>query len=251
MQGVTNVTQSSNASGFGFGYNLALSVRPFAGSDMQSLKSLTISSTYRSKVGVDMNGELSALASAFALINVSMNSDLTLMADIPNILNVGISQDFGNSRLEFVYERTFWDDSRIFDFNYSNQKIEPVNKGANPFKLPFTVIPSVDYSAVAMGNGWKDSNAYRLGYTYFGKTFKIMGSIAYDETPAPQGKFGIPDADAYMVGLGFRKRFFSDKLDIGVGYSLALKDNRKSFIVSHDGLGQLHLLTVGLKYLFQ
>ncbi|MDY5822221.1 MAG: hypothetical protein SPJ83_05405 [Helicobacter sp.] len=53
-----------------------------------------------------------------------------------------------------------------------------------------------------------------------------------------------------MFGLGFRKRFLDDRLDLGLAYSLALKDNRKSFIVSHDGFGQLHLLTLGAKYLW-
>ena len=75
-----------------------------------------------------------------------------------------------------------------------------------------------------------------------------MASFAFDETPAPQGRFGIPDANAYMFGCGARKRFFDDKLDIGIGYSVALKDNRESFVISRNGFGQLHLFTAGAKY---
>lgn len=256
FKGTTKVEQTSNAKGFGFGYNLALSIKPFATSSVEPLKSLTLSSTYRSKVGIDMNGSLSALAhvsqSGANMGTVNMDAGLMLNADMPHILNVGISQDFGRSRVEFVYERTFWGSARIFDFQYANQRFYNLTGALAFLGVDYVagMMNSADYSAVAYGNGWKDSNAYRLGYTYFGESYKIMGSIAYDETPAPQGKFGIPDANAYMFGLGFRKRFLDDRLDLGLAYSLALKDNRKSFIVSHDGFGQLHLLTIGAKYLW-
>lgn len=256
--GTSYVQQISNASGFGFGYNMAASIKPFATFSSETLKSLTISATYRSQVSMDAKGSLSAVASVDTGIlgkgTVDMNADLTLMVDLPHVINLAISQDFGRNRLEFVWEYTFWGSARIFEFGYANQVFSNMQGDQGFVGLGIDYISNMlsyaDYSAVAYGNGWKDSNAYRLGYTFFGDHYKIMGSVAYDETPAPQGKFGIPDANAYMFGIGYRQQFLSDKLDLGIAYSLALKDNRESFIVSHDGFGQLHVLTIGAKYLW-
>ena len=256
--GTSYVQQTSNASGFGVGYNAALTIKPFATFSNENLKSFSIAATYRSKVSIDAKGKLQAVAGVDTGIlgkgTVDMNADLVLMTDLPHIINLAVSQDFGRNRIEFVWEYTFWNSARIFEFGYTNQVFSNMQGDKSFIGLGLDYISNMlgyaDYSAVAYGNGWKDSNAYRLGYTYFGESYKIMGSIAYDETPAPQGKFGIPDANAYMFGLGFRKRFLDDRLDLGLAYSLALKDNRKSFIVSHDGFGQLHLLTIGAKYLW-
>ncbi|RDU71946.1 hypothetical protein CQA66_05650 [Helicobacter aurati] len=262
--GTTKVEQTSDASAWGFGYNLAATIKPFALFDSEaynSIKDLSIAVTYRSNVHLDMNGKLSAKSYVFqgkgiTLVEgyIGMDAHLTLGADVPPILNVAIAKDFGRQRVEFVYERTFWGSAQIFEFTYANQIFDKSNLTGSQTALgqinPEEMLAGADYSAVAYGNGWKDSNAYRLGYTYFGKSYKVMGSLAYDETPAPQGQFGIPDANAYMFGLGYRKKLFDDKLDIGIAYSLALKDNRKSFIVSRDGFGQLHLLTIGAKLLW-
>lgn len=267
-EGTTRVEQTSSASDWGFGYNLALTIKPFVFIDNDFLKNTTFAVTYRNKVSWEMTGRLSAksyiyqgvASSGFlkpsTLVEgyIGMDADLTLFADLPTILNIGIAQDFDNFRLEFVYERTFYSSARIFEFGYANQVFDKSNLTGSSTAIgqidPESMLGAADYSAVAYGNGWKDADAFRLGLTYFGETYNIMGSLAYDMTPAPQGQFGIPDADAYMIGIGTRKKFFDNQLDVGVGYSLALKDNRKSFIVSHDGFGQLHLLTIGVKYLW-
>lgn len=267
-QGTTKVEQKSNGSAWGFGYNLAMTIRPFKDFGSKYLDTTTIAVTYRGKVSWDIKGRLSAKSYIYqgvassgilkpsTLVEgyIGMDADLTLFADLPTILNIGIAQDFDNFRLEFVYERTFYSSARIFEFGYANQVFDMSNLTGSSTAIgqidPESMLGAADYSAVAYGNGWKDADAFRLGLTYFGENYKFMGSLAYDMTPAPQGQFGIPDADAYMIGIGARKKFFDNQLDVGIGYSLALKDNRKSFIVSHDGFGQLHLLTIGVKYLW-
>ena len=256
---VNTVNQTSNASAWGFGYNVAMTLKPLAFIDNSYAKGFAIAATYRSNVHWDMKGRLSAASvqsTDFGNITLNMDGNLQLSADLSPILNVAISQDIGNFRLEFVYERTFYGSADIFEFVRSGLTAsECVGTdlaglaGCNNNILEGE-LDKADYSAVAYGNGWKDASAYRLGLTYFGKSYTLMGSVAYDETPAPQGQFGIPDANAYMIGFGARKRFFNDKLDIGIAYSLALKDNRKSFIVSQDGFGQLHLITIGAKLLW-
>ena len=243
-QGTTKVEQKSQAKDWGMGWNAGLSIRP--------IKSLTIAATYRSSVHFDMKGKLDAIANVNPVIAdvipVDMDADLTLSTDMPAILAVAIAQDFGRLKAEFVYEYTFWSQANIFEFGYANQVFNPdtilgsINVG--------DMMGAADYGAVAMGRGWKNSSAYRLGLTYTTEKARLMASCAFDETPAPQGRFGIPDANAYMAGIGARYKIWQDKVDVGVGYSIALKDNTRSFIQSKDGLGQLHLITLGAKYIF-
>lgn len=51
-----------------------------------------------------------------------------------------------------------------------------------------------------------------------------------------------------MFGAGVRKTF-SEQWNLGVAYSLSLKDGRKS-IYQTGGFGQLHLLSASLGYQF-
>ncbi|WP_104718694.1 OmpP1/FadL family transporter [Helicobacter trogontum] len=249
INGVTKTGQESNAADWGFGYNVATTIKPFVFIENTILNSTIIAITYRSEVALNMKGKLTSKSyiDGFGMKGVvGMDADLTLFADLPHILNIAISQDYGRIRAEFVYERTFYGSARIFEFAYTNQYF--YNIEGNLKDTAEAAANAANYDAVKYGNGWRDASAYRLGVTYFGDKWTFMGGVAYDETPASQGKFGIPDADAYIMSFGLRRNFIEDKLNVGLGYSLALKDNRKSFIQSKDGLGQLHLLTIGAKY---
>lgn len=245
--GTTYVKQTSQTQAIGVGYNLAATFK--------ATDKTTIAITYRSKVHFDMKGRLTAYTTP-PMINtpLRMESDLNLSTDLPDTINVGLAHRFENLLAEFTYEHTFWGRADIFEFQYSNQKFyndETGQEETNPLILGG--VTAADYSAVAMGRGWKNSNAFRLGFTYFSSPkLTLMGSLALDLTPVPQGrdKFGIPDANAYMLGLGMRYALWDNRADIGIAYSLALKDNRESFIQSKNGLGQLHLLTIGAKYRF-
>ena len=243
--GTTKVVQTSNAAANGYGYNLALTIRPFKSSD------LLVAVTYRSNIALEMKGSLSADShiemGGMAQGVLKMDADLTLGADLPPIVNIAIAKRFGKVLAEFVMETTYYGKARIFEFAYANQtfdksgltgsKVPVIGGNTTDFVNPDEMLGAADYSAVAYGNGWKDATAYRLGLTYqHSPKLKIMGSFAYDKTPAPQGQFGIPDANAYAFGLGARYELWDGKADVGVAYSLALKDNRKSFLRSKDGL---------------
>lgn len=191
-EGTTKVEQTSNAAANGYGYNLALTIRPFKSSD------LLVAVTYRSNIALEMKGSLSAISyvdmGKMAQGTINMDTDLTLGADLPPILNIAIAKRFGKVLAEFVMETTYYGKARIFEFAYANQKFTTNITGAEANKVnPEEMLGAADYSAVAYGNGWKDATAYRLGLTYqHSPKLKIMGSFAYDKTPAPQGQFGIP-----------------------------------------------------------
>ncbi len=250
--GTTKVTQTSNTESWGIGYNLAASLK--------LTEKTTLALTYRSKTHFNMKGKLNAnsevpLGNMIGFANgVNMNANLNLSTDIPDIIRLGLAHQFEKLLAEFVYEHTFWNKADIFEFQYSNQVFtDPTTGQTITNDLILGGVTAADYSAVAMGRGWRNSNAFRLGLTYlYSPKLKLMGSLAYDATPVPQGKnrFGIPDANAYMLGIGARYDLWDNRADVGIAYSLALKDNTRSFIQSKDGLGQLHLLTLGLKYRF-
>lgn len=254
-KGTTKVTQSSNAAASGLGYNFALTIRPFTKSDFR------IAVTYRTNIHMDMKGSLSATSyvnmGQMASGTIGMDADLTLSADLPPILNIGFMKSFGRLATEFVIEKTYYGSADIFEFSYSNQKFTKNVTGSimgidtSSYINPAEMLGAADYSAVAYGNGWKDAMAYRLGLTFnYSPKLKLMGSFAYDKTPAPQGQFGIPDANAYVFGAGLRYQIWNGKGDVGIAYNIALKDNSKSFVQSKDGMGQLQLLTMGAKYRF-
>lgn len=120
IQGISVANQTSNASAWGFGYNLAMTFKPLAWIDNSYAKGFAIAATYRSNVHWDMRGRLSASAfqnlGNLGTLTTNMDGDLMLSADLPPILNIAISQDIGNFRLEFVYERTFYGSADIFEF---------------------------------------------------------------------------------------------------------------------------------------
>lgn len=255
IKGTTKISQSSSTKAWGLGYNVALTLK--------LTHSTTLAATYRSKVHFDMKGNLSATShidggKLAGKGTVDMRANLLLSTDLPDTLNVALAQRLGKLLAEFTYEHTFWGSADIFEFQYSNQEFSNAQGFTPGFEntiiaTAYQNMAGADYNAVAMGRGWKNSNAFRLGFTHFStENLTLMGSLALDFTPVPQGRdtFGIPDANSYMLGLGARYNLFGGRADVGLAYSLALKDNTKSFIQSQNGLGQLHLVTLGAKYRF-
>ena len=254
--GTTAVDQVSSTNGIGFGYNVALTLKPLA----FWTDSLTISATYRSPLHIDFKGELSAIATTGSkdkpLIQAQMDADLVLSTDVPPVLQIGIAQRLGRFLVEAVYERNFWSYGNKFEFQYQNQRFSNIS-GSMASMIGSTdeqrsqyiqnMMSGADYDSVAIGRGWKDTSSYRIGVTYdVTQKLKAMASFAYDETPVPKDAFGIPDANGYMMGVGVRYSMFNDSVDIGAAYSMTLKDNRESYIQSDSGLGKLQLVNVSM-----
>ncbi|WP_305862560.1 OmpP1/FadL family transporter [Helicobacter cholecystus] len=254
--GTSTVDQVSSTKGKGFGYNIALTLKPLA----FWTDSLIISATYRSPVHIDFKGRLSAVAITGKredpIVKANMDADLLLSTDIPPVLQIGIAQRLGSFLIEAVYERNFWSYGDKFEFQYQNQKFSNIGGSmANQMgstdeqraKFMENMMSGADYDAVAIGRGWKDTSSYRVGVTYdVTQKFKAMASFAYDQSPVPKDAFGIPDADGYMMGVGVRYSMFKDTLDLGAAYSMTFKDNRESYIQSDSGLGKLQLVNVSM-----
>lgn len=248
MYGDSKVYQKSEGKALSAGYRIAASLRVFD-KGMFSI-------IYNSPVKFNMQGNLEATTYIGGTLgNVLTKTTLDIAVTMPEILTVAYAQDFfkNHLRVEGVYERTFWSRGSKFlvtpDFanaTYTGLSGLVANTGLFSSEKLASMVGLADFGQVSnMGAGWRDTNTYRLGVTYLGNSLRIMGSLAYDQAPSPQDKIGIPDSDGYMVGLGAKYNFRN--FDIGAGYSVTFKDNRRSMYQS-DGLGKLKITTVSLGY---
>lgn len=246
LVGATKVDQTSNGADLAFGYKFAMSVRPFEN------RKTTLSMVYTSPVTFNLKGKLDATTYIGGSVgDVNMKADLNLATTLPSSIQIAIMHYFERLSVEFVYEKIYWSKGDKFAFNFSNPQFTPLSGMVMQFTPQQLegMMDLADYGAVAMGDGWKDTIALRLGLTYLTqKNMLLMFSAAFDQSPVPQDKIGIPDSNAYMFGLGAQK-LIGEKWNAGVGYSLALKDGRKS-IYQTGGFGQLHLLSVSFSRQF-
>lgn len=213
-----------------FGYNLAVSFKP--------IDNLTLSSTYRSKIDLTVEGDASGWLSHPTLgypIDTSANTEVPL----PAALTLAAAYDFGNTTVEFVYERNYWSSYKNLDFNFPN---DPVVEGA--------------FGAVNPKN-WKDVSAYRIGVTHqYNDKLKLMAAFAIDENPIPDStvSFELPDSDARLYSAGFEYKL-NEKMKIGLSYLYDDKDSRT--IIGGAGRpngtftdASAHLVTASIKYRF-
>ncbi len=247
LVGATKVDQKSDGADLAFGYKVAMSVRPFES------KQTTLSIVYTSPVTFNLKGSLDATTYIGGSVgDVNMRADLNLTTTLPSTMQIALMHYFGRLGIELVYEKIYWSKGDKFAFNFSKPRFTPLSGMVlqfSPQQLE-SMMDLADYGAVAMGDGWQDTIALRLGITYLTrKNTLLMFSAAFDQSPVSQDKLGIPDSNAYMFGVGLRKNL-NEKWSYGLAYSLSLKDGRKSIYQSGGGVGQLHLFSASFGYQF-
>jgi len=214
-----------------YGYNLALSYRPF--------DDINIAITYRSNIDLEEEGEaILSLNDLTSIYNTSVSIPL------PASLNIAVSKVFNdNIVVELNYEKTYWSDYKSLDFIYDGE-IEPA------LKYPFD-----DEKA----KNWKDTNTYRIGISWQVRDdITLMGAYSYDETPIPivNLSYELPDSNAHIFSAGIRVKY-SDKLSYGVAIlydkkddiTLDLGDNENGIIGEFSDGGAI-LTTIGISYEF-
>ncbi|WP_104759370.1 OmpP1/FadL family transporter [Helicobacter bizzozeronii] len=245
LYGTSKVVQQSNGSSWGGGYKLAASMRVFNNG--------MFSVVYTSSVTFNMRGNLTALTQLGpSLGNVLTKGHLNINVSLPEVLNIAYAHEFFKHRLrvEGVYERTFWSQGNKFlvtpDFaNASYQGIGGTVQFLSSATLK-KMVGLADFSGVMnMGNGWRDTNTFRIGTTYMGRSLRLMGALAYDQAPSPQDAVGIPDSDGYTIAFGAKYNFRG--FDIGWGGTFTFKSNRNSYYQSND-IGQLRIFSASLGY---
>jgi long-chain fatty acid transport protein len=178
-------------SGHGFGYNL--------GAKWQPLPALSFGAAYRSRVKVDLSGDLNYASTTGSLNRVE--TDITL----PDILSLGVAyRPVEKLTCEFDAERTGWSSYDKLALRFSGDNAAMASLFGTPDR-----------------KDWKDVWAYRLGLQYaVTPKVDLRAGWAYDESPAPAGTVGaeLPDADRqnYTAGLGYHND--SGALDLSYMY---------------------------------
>jgi len=239
----TDGVVKSNAAGLGspanrdltgdsidFGYNLALSYKP--------TKELTLSSTYRSKIDLTVEGKatlVSGLYKGGASVEIPLPASLTLAA----------AYTMDKTTVEFVFERTYWSSYKNLDFGYD------VDLTATPMAAFDNAIPK----------NWKDVNAYRIGVTHqYSDALKLMAAFAIDKNPVPSNTLGfeLPDSDAKLYSVGFEYKL-DKQMSIGLAYLYDDKDSRSATNRTATNTtapygtfedASAHLITASFKYKF-
>ena len=156
-----------NADGKDYGYTLAYQYHDGPWS---------AGATYRSSVDTRVKGDISA---------GGLTGDVEADIEFPSMLQVGIRNKVNSYlAIEFDIERTYWS-------SFDNVEIRHNHPGVpNPINNT---------------NNWKDTNAYRLGVTYFfNSQTQLHFGYSRDDTPQPDKHFSarIPDADRQLISAG-------------------------------------------------
>ncbi|PID48010.1 MAG: aromatic hydrocarbon degradation protein [Proteobacteria bacterium] len=221
-----------------FGYNLALTYKP--------IENLTISSTYRSKVDLTVKGDATLKGGLLQKPSV-YDGGAGITIPLPASFDLALAYDFGKTKVELVYERTFWSSYKALDFFYDQDLTK------NPLLAAFDNPKPRD---------WEDVNAYRIGITHsLTDKLDILAGFAYDETPATHDEylgFELPDSDAMLYSLGAS---YDINNDMSIAFSY-LYDKKKKRVISNrtkqdpsaiNGTfkdASAHLVNMSLEYRF-
>ena len=161
-----------------FGYNLALSYK---------LNSeTTVSLTYRSNVDLNLEGSSTGFIAVGSNPLPYYDTPGGVSVPLPATLALAASQTFGKTKVELVYERTYWSEYEKLDFHFTHPVVDAV------FGTP-------------IDKDWSDTNTFRIGITHkLDEKWTLMAGYAYDETPIPEKtiSFELPDADANIFSIG-------------------------------------------------
>ncbi|WP_457601324.1 OmpP1/FadL family transporter [Hydrogenivirga sp.] len=211
------------------GYFLSVSVKP--------TKALTLSTLYRSKVDLDIDGSADGYMYLPGPTLHTVDTSGSVKIPLPAEWRLGASYKWNRTTFELTYERTFWSDYEELDFNFGDPVVEGSNFGSPKPK------------------DWKDTNTYRFAVLYeFNQKLTGMAGIAYDETPVPEKTLGfeLPDSDGWVLSAGGAYKP-EPKVEIGVAYLYFLKKDRD--INSSRIRGKFkdisaHMLTLSIAYSF-
>jgi len=218
-----------------YGYNLALSYRP--------IENLTLSSTYRSKVDLTIEGKADLIYTGTGTNLKGVDASVTV--PLPATLALAAAYTINKTTIEFVYDRTYWSAYKQLDFNYgvALSTAGGAASADSAFNAP-------------RDKNWKDVNAYRIGVTHqYSDKLKLMAGFAIDKNPVPDSTLGfeLPDSDAKLYSVGFDYKV-NDKTTLGLAY---LYDDKKTRSVSQtSGIkgdfkdASAQLITASFKYKF-
>ena len=210
-----------------YGYNLALTYKP--------MENLNIAATYRSNIDLNHEGNAELYLSGTKLYDGGASVDVPL----PAVVSLAFSYDFGATKVEVEWDRTFWSEYKTLDFQFKDA-VPAALKAAYDDPQP---------------REWSDSDAYRIGVTHqLNEKITLLGGVALDENPVPEKNLGfeLPDSDATIVSAGMLYKY---KPNTTFGLSV-LYDSKDKRTVQNDAINgtfkdaSATLVTAGVLYNF-
>jgi long-chain fatty acid transport protein len=222
------IKREMEANALELGYNVALTYRP--------ISALNIAATYRSNVDIHEEGN----AKLYLGGDLYYDGGASLKVTLPAIAALAISYDFGNTVIEFEYDRTFWSEYKNLDFEFVSEIPLDILKDAFDDPKP---------------RYWKDSDAFRFGLTHkLNEKITLLAGYAIDKTPVQEKYLGFetPDSDSMLYTGGVYYKY-SDKISFGGAISYTDKDDRSVKNETIDGEftdSSALLTTLGVSYKF-
>ncbi len=233
----SSLSRELDGSDWGAGYNLALTILPMDG--------VVFSTTYRSKVVMDLDGKASFKAGVGNSLTTLYAGGGGLEVPLPAVWSIATAYIYKKITIEVVWDRTFWSSFDQLDFEYDQSFLGSQYDGFDR----------------SIPKKWKDSDALRLGLTVaWNKRWKSTLGFAYDRTPIPEKTLGfeLPGSDALIYSSGIEYKY-SDTFQVGVSYmyhhtkSRAVRNSGVAGLPGIDGNfsdGGAHVVTVGAIYQF-
>ncbi len=222
------VKRDMEANALELGYNVALIYKP--------ISAVNIAATYRSNVDINEEGN----AKLYLGGDLYYDGGASLKVTLPAVAAVAISYDFGNTVVEFEYDRTFWSEYKDLDFKFVSEIPLDILKGAFDDPKP---------------RNWKDSDAFRFGLTHqLNEQVTLLAGYAIDKTPVQEKYLGFetPDSNSMLYTGGVYYKY-SDKISFGGAISYTDKDDRKVKNETINGEftnSSALLTTIGASYKF-
>ena len=195
-----NVARDMTGDTVALGYNLALAYKP--------APDINFAVTYRSNVALKEKGTAKLSTGGKTVYD----GDASVEVPLPAALNIAIAKTW-NERftLEFDYERVFWSEYKVLDFEYGGTNIG--------------LLTSVFDDPVA--RNWKDVNIFRIGTTVkMDNRLTAMMGFSIDNTPVSVETIGfeLPDSDSQNFSMGFKYQQ-TDKLSWGAAFLWSSKES--------------------------
>lgn len=231
VKSTSSASRDMTGDSLDFGYNLALSYRP--------TKALEVGLTYRSNVDLTEKGNARLNIGTAKVYDGGANVSIPLPATLSLALAYTLST---KTTLEFVYEKNYWSAYRSLDFGYVSS-------------IPLIIQPSMD---APISKEWKDTRAYRLGFTQELDKFTLMAGVVIDNSPVPDKSlsFELPDSDSLSISFGSRYKI-NDRMNLGLSALYSMRENRTIKAANNNNKiegefsnSNVLIVSVGLGYKF-
>lgn len=215
MELLPDVEQKYTGDGWGHGFNL--------GALYKVTERVSIGAAYRSKVDVDLGGDLEFNGSDPRLALLFRDTEADSEIELPAQFVVGVATKVTDALIVEVGAR--WEDWE------SNNQLDL------DLQTPF-----LNQSTLTVDRDWQSTWTYNIGANYrLSDTVGLNAGYLYGENPVPTSTFEpiIPDSDVHLFTVGTDLAFGQWLVSAAFGYEYHESREKKNGATVNDPLGSL------------